>query len=425
MLDALINKISNPALQNNLLEVSSGFLVAFVIAFFLTPLVSRFAQRIGAVDMPKNKRKKSDKTAFRRIHEGELTILGGLSMAIAIMIAVLAFDILDYFPKGAVLGFLLVTIIGLLDSLFELNAKLQLLGQVIAAMLLIIGGNTILGIDFGFFSLNFNWYSDLVFSFGSYAYNFIFPADIITLIWIVGMINAINWVGGIDGLNGSVSGLAGFTMLLIVLDRNNPDIILATLIAIYLGGLLGVLPFNWYPQKMMYGSIGDYLNGYLLAVFAIYSSSRWLATIVILGLPLIDALFVISVRFKTHPEVRTNPLKILSISDKNHLHHRLLAAGYSKKMVVLIEISMMLVLCTIAFWFSGLEREYFAAFASVALIILSFTIISFLIKRHQKVENIKLLSGDKVEEEPKEVKVNIITQDSTEPTEDEYERFIY
>lgn len=423
--DELVNKLSNPELTSNLAEVSTGFLLAFFIALFLTPLVSRFARAIGVVDMPKEKRGKNDKTANRRIHEGVLTRLGGLSTAIAIVISVIALDYLDYFPRGVLLGFLIVVVVGFLDVKYEINARLQLLGQVIAAMFIIVGGNTILGIDIGVTNLDFNWYSDLVFEFGNYTYNFIFPADIITLLWIVGMINAINWVGGIDGLNGSVSGIAAFTMLLIVLDKENPDIALAAMIGIYLGGLLGMLPYNWYPQKMMPGSIGDYLNGYLLAVFAIFSSTRWLATFTILGLPLIDALLVIWIRFRQHPETRKNPLKILSISDKNHLHHRLLAAGYSKKMVVLIEIAMMLVLCTIAFWFSGIEREYFAAFASASLIVVAFAIIAFLVKRNQRKVNLKLITQDKKPEVLKDATVNIITDPDSKPEEDDYERFIY
>lgn len=427
MFEQLYDKITNPVLIENLSEVSLGFIAAFLLALFLAPLSDRLAHVIGAVDLPKNMRGADDVTANRRIHEGIQTRLGGLASAFAIVIAVVVLGYMDFIPRGVAVGFIIVVGIGLLDSIYDLDSRLQLLGQAIAAFILVFAGNTILQVDVGFFLIDLNWYSDLIFEVAGYSYNFIFPADIITIIWIVGMINAINWVGGIDGLNGSISSLAGLTFLLIVLDRANPDIALAALIAIYLGAILGVLPFNWYPQKMMYGSIGDYLNGYLLAVFAIFSSTRWVATIIILGLPLLDALLVIATRFRDHPEVRKNPLKILSVSDKNHLHHRLLASGYSKKMVVLIEIAMMFVLCTIAFWFSGIEREYFAMFAAITLIIIAFTVIAFLRKRNQRETTIRLLTEDTSPVIQKEAVVNIITdQEEKKGKEDEdYERFIY
>ncbi|GIW58749.1 MAG: undecaprenyl-phosphate alpha-N-acetylglucosaminyl 1-phosphate transferase [Candidatus Dojkabacteria bacterium] len=424
LLEIFYNKITNPQLIQNLTRVSEGFLVAFLVAFVISPLIDRIAHKIGAVDKPKSLRDPSDKTASRRIHEGIISNLGGLGTALAIILAILILGESGYITKGIALGFTIVVVFGLIDTLWEMSAKFQLFGQFLVAFILVFAGNTIKEVDFGFWVINLNWYSDLVFNIAGYTYNFIFPADLITMVWVIGLMNAINWVGGVDGLNGAVSSLAGFTFLLIVLDRNNPDIALASLIAIYVGGTLGVLPYNWYPQKMMYGSIGDYLNGYLLAVFAIFSSTKWVATIIILGLPILDALLVVALRFKEHKEVRRNPLKILSISDKNHLHHRLLASGYSKKMVVLIEVMMMMILCTIAFWFSGVEREYFAMFASLTLIVVAFTVVAFLKKRNDVRNKLHLLTQ---KEDPllnKEVQVNIITDVDSEDS-DEEEKFIY
>jgi UDP-GlcNAc:undecaprenyl-phosphate GlcNAc-1-phosphate transferase len=404
--------------------VSEGFLLAFAVAFLISPLIDRLAHKLGAVDLPGSLRSPRDKTAYRRIHEGIISNLGGLGTAIAIVFAVYILGEFSYVSKGIALGFIIVVVFGLIDTLWEMSAKFQLIGQILAAFILVFAGNTIKVVDLGIVVLDFNWYSDLVFNIGQYTYNFIFPADIITVIWIVGLMNAINWVGGVDGLNGSISSLAGLTFLLIVLDRENPDIALASLIAIYVGATLGVLPFNWYPQKMMYGSIGDYLNGYLLAIFAIFSSTKWIASIIILGLPILDAFLVVAIRFKEHKEVRKNPFKILNISDKNHLHHRLLASVYSKKMVVLIESSIMFILCLIAFSFSDIEKEYLVMFGAITFLVLIFTFISFLKKRNELKKKLNILTSmGEQEKQSKEVEINVITEGVE--NKDEEEKFIY
>lgn len=421
--EKLENKFTNEVLIDNLSEVSIAFVIAFAVAFLAAPLVARLAVRFGVIDKPASLRKKTDKTAGRRIHTTTVPRSGGFAMFLAIFIGLIFTDTLEFLPRGVILGAFIIMFIGFLDDRFEIDGKFIFIGQILAAFAIVIGGNTILNLDVGFYNFDFNWYSDLVLYFGDYTYNFIFPADIITILWIVGLINAVNWVGGVDALNGTVSSIATFTMLLIVLNSDNPNITLATLIAIHLGSILGVLPYNYNPMKLMYGSIGDFLNGYMLAVFAIFGSAKWAVTITILGMPIIDAILVVLMRLRDHPEARHNPLKLLSISDKNHLHHRLLAAGYSVKTVVLIEMTIMFVLCTLAFWFSDLEQEYFAAFAGFTIILICFTVIFFLKKRGEK--NARLLEEKlKMEEKQpkKEAIVEVIIDDEEKK---DYERYIY
>lgn len=423
-LDKLNNKLTNEVLVDNLSEVTTAFILGFIMAFLATPLVAKLALKIGAVDKPSNLRKKTDKTAERRIHQNTVPRLGGLAMFIAIFLGLIFTDTFEFLPRGVVLGVFIVMLIGFLDDRFEIDGKFILLGQIIAAFAVVLGGNTILSLDIGLYNFDFNWYSDLVLYFGDFTYNFIFPADIITILWIVGLINAVNWVGGVDALNGTVSSIATFTMLLIVLNSDNPNITLATLIAIHLGSIIGVLPYNYNPMKILYGSIGDFLNGYMLAVFAIFGSAKWAVTITILGMPIIDAIIVVLIRLRDHPEARRNPLKLLSISDKNHLHHRLLTAGYSVKTVVLIEMAIMFVLCTIAFWFSDFEDEYFAAFAGSTILLVCFTVIFFLKKRGEKNARLKQLSVN-LENNPKLKKEAVVEVVVDESDQKDYERYIY
>lgn len=419
LLDTVYTKFTNPILIENLSKVSFAFLLAFVITILLVPVTSRLAIKLNAVDLPAKLRKKADKTASRRIHDKIIPKLPGLAMLVAILISLYATQAGSFLPKGIILGMILITCVGALDDIFNVNGRVLLLGQIIVASSLVISGNTILNIDLGFVNLDLNMFSDLIFQFSHYSYNFIFPADIITILWIVGLINAVNWVDGADGVLGSVGIVSGLAMLMIVLNRDDPNIVLATIIAVYTGSVLGVLPFNYNPAKVFYASTGSYLIGYTLAVFAIFGSARWTATIIILGLPILDALLVVIIRLKENKEARRNPLMLLSISDKNHLHHRLLASGYPVKMVMLIELSLMMILGVIAFGFSDIEGEYFATFAGIAFIVVTFTIIAFLKKRRSKRR-----ARDRGPEIPpgKEPIVNVLVDENGS---EDYEKFIY
>ncbi len=418
ILDTIYTKFTNPVLIENLSKVSLAFLLAFVITVLLVPITSRIAFKVNAVDLPAKLRKKADKTAGRRIHDKIIPKLPGIAMLVAILISLYATDSGSILPRGIILGMILITAVGALDDIFNVNGRVLLLGQVVVASSLIISGNTILNIDLGFVNLDLNWYSDLVFQVSRFSYNFIFPADIITILWIVGLINAVNWVDGADGVLGSVGIVSGLAMLMIVLNRDNPNIALATIIAVYTGSVLGVLPFNYNPAKVFYASTGSYLIGYMLAVFAVFGSARWTATIIILGLPILDALLVVLIRLKENKEARRNPLMLLSISDKNHLHHRLLASGYPVKMVMLIELSLMMILGVVAFAFSDIEGEYFATFAGIALIVVAFTVISFLKKRRSK----RKARKDSDFPPGKEPVVNVLIDENSS---EDYEKFIY
>jgi len=204
---------------------------------------------------------------------------------------------------------------------------------------------------------------------------------------------------------------------------------LAILISIHLGGVLGVLPFNYNPGKILYGSIGDFLNGFLLAIFAILGSTKWTATLVVLGMPILDGLLVVYLRFKSNPQLLRNPLKILQVSDRNHLHHRLLAAGYSKKAVVLVETAMMALICTTTLYFSNIRKDFIALVVGLVFIFLAFTVVFIIMKRNEKNQRYysvvrpepKVVISESTNDEPL-VKV-VFKEDQNK--EKEEEKFIY
>lgn len=404
---------TNPYIINNLSLVLGFAFMSFIIAFLLTPLMGKLALKVGAVDLPAWLRSKGERGITTRIHEYVYPKLGGLAVIIAILVTLLFNNSFILVGKGVVLGIIIIAVIGYLDDRYELNSKLQLFGQVLAAAAVVASGISITSINFLSTQLNFDLFSTII-RFAGFTYNFVFPADILTILWIVGLINVINWVGGVDALNGSVTSVALFTLMLINLANGN--IALAGLIAIHLGAVLGVLPFNYPPGKIMYGSAGDFLNGFLLAVFAILGSTKWTASMIILAMPILDGLLVVYMRFKTNPHLLKSPLKILQISDKNHLHHRLIDAGYSKKTVTLIETTMMIIVCSIALIFSNLRTDALAFILGIAFIFVSFAVVFVLKKRGQRKSRAdEILEGMKIQDTPeKEIVIQTIKAEEKE-----------
>lgn len=419
----------NEVLLTNISNLFGLTLIAFAITFFITPLVGRIARKVGAIDLPANQRKRTERGLTTRLHAYPYPKLGGLAMVIAMAIMLGGFlltsesysSVSNYL--GVFLGLAIVIILGFVDDIWEISPTTQLGLQFLAAFCVVISGVSINSISLLGVNVDFQIFN-IVIQIGEYTTSLIFPAAIITILWIVGLINVINWVGGVDALNGTVTSIALVTLLILVASTGNLP--LAGLIAIHLGAVLGVLPFNYNPGKIMYGSIGDYVNGYLLAIFAILGGARWSATLLILALPIADGMFVVYTRFRDYPELRSKPWQLFSISGYNHFHHRLLASGYTKKLVVLVEGAIMAVVAGIILTLSDLRFEYLVLILIAIIMLAVFAYVSFQKKRAELRNRVKLAS-DLVDDEQrlgkKKGDVIVNTVYKTEGEKDE--KFIY
>jgi UDP-GlcNAc:undecaprenyl-phosphate GlcNAc-1-phosphate transferase len=419
----------NNVLLTNISNLLTLTLIAFLITFFITPIVGRIAGKIGAIDLPAAQRKRTERGLTTRLHAYPYPKLGGLAMVIAMSIMVGAFlltsdsysSISNYL--GVFVGLAIVIALGFVDDIWEISATTQLGLQFLAAFCVVISGVSINSISL--FGLNIDFQAfNIVFQMGEYTFSLVFPAAIITIIWIVGLINVINWVGGVDALNGTVTSIALITLLILVASTGNLP--LAGLIAIHLGSVLGVLPFNYNPGKIMYGSIGDYVNGYLLAIFAILGGARWSATLLILALPILDGMFVVYTRFRDYPELRSRPWLLFSVSGYNHFHHRLLASGYTKKLVVLVEGAIMAIVAGIILTLSDLRFEYLVLILILIILLAVFAYTSFQKKRAELRNRVKLAT-DLVDEEQKggNKKEDVVVKTVYQSSADKDEKFIY
>lgn len=277
----------------------------FILSLLLTPVVKKIAFKIGATDQPNQ----------RKVHTGAMARLGGISIYAAFLAGLVILQ-----PENAYLPYILVasTIIivtGVLDDITELSAKWKLLGQILAAVIVIIGG-----VHIDFINLPFGGQLEL----GLLS----IP---ITLLWIIGITNAINLIDGLDGLAAGVSSIVLATISVLAIIQG--DIFIVAMGIALLGGTLGFLVHNFNPAKIFMGDTGALFLGFMIAVISLLGFKNvtvfsLIVPIIILAVPISDTFFAIIRRI-----VHRQPL---SLADKSHLHHCLLNLGYTHKQTVLM-----------------------------------------------------------------------------------------
>jgi len=144
---------------------------------------------------------------------------------------------------------------------------------------------------------------------------------------MVGLANTINFLDGLDGLAGGVSGIAAFIMFLLAVGPrvNQPEV--ALLAIILAGAAFGWLPYNFYPARIFMGDSGAYFLGLALAMLAIYSGAKVATAVLVLGFPIVDAVWAATRRLAK----RTSPFR----ADRQHFHHLLLDVGMGQRQAVL------------------------------------------------------------------------------------------
>jgi UDP-GlcNAc:undecaprenyl-phosphate/decaprenyl-phosphate GlcNAc-1-phosphate transferase len=283
-----------------------AFFVSFLTVMVLTPLVIKFAHKIGATDKPNH----------RKVHAKVMPRLGGLAIFLGVIAGFFAAGLHTEKLTGISIGAILIVILGILDDKYELSAKVKLLGQIAAAGIVVSTGLTI-----DFISIPFLAKINL----GIWA----IP---VTIFWIVAITNAINLIDGLDGLAAGISSI-GIATVAFMAGAAGKSLILA-LGLILLGSTLAFLFYNFHPAKIFMGDTGALFLGYsigILSLLGLYKSVTlfsFIVPIIILGVPIFDTTYAIIRRV-----VNKKPI---GAPDKSHLHHRILAIGLSHRNTVLV-----------------------------------------------------------------------------------------
>lgn len=293
------------------LQVGLAIVAAFFICFAATPIVKSFAQRVGALDVPKD---------GRRMHTQPIPRLGGLAIFLGFILSVVLFAEIRMEVQGILLGCVVIVIVGVIDDIIPLPALVKFFVQIIAALIAVYHGVFINVVT------NPNLWSVVDFLPLGYL------SVPVTVLWIVAITNSVNLIDGLDGLAAGVSAISSFTMLIIsiVISDMNVAIIMAALA----GACIGFLPYNRNPAKIFMGDTGSLLLGFVLAtvsiigLFKFYAIISFVVPFLVVGLPLFDTAFAFLRRLLSG----RNPMS----PDRGHFHHRLIDMGFSQKQAVAI-----------------------------------------------------------------------------------------
>jgi UDP-GlcNAc:undecaprenyl-phosphate GlcNAc-1-phosphate transferase len=278
------------------------FAGALVLAIGATPLARYLAPHVGIIDEP----------TARKIHRHPVPRLGGAAIFLAVIVAAVVLGRRYRFTQfGSILiGATGISFMGLVDDRWGLRPLIKLIGQILAALLL--------------------------YATGIYVGTFHHPVLnlITTVLWVVYITNAINLLDNMDGLAGGVAAIAAAHFALMC-SFSGQYLVGALAIAV-LGGCLGFLFYNLNPASIFMGDSGSLFLGFMLAATGIkldfpenVTFVTWMVPVLVMGLPIFDTTLVIISRLRRGLNPLTNP-------GKDHISHRLAAAGLSKREAVLV-----------------------------------------------------------------------------------------
>ena len=314
-----------------------GALLAAATASLVFPLVNRVAMAVRAVDYP----------GGRRLQREAIPRMGGIAIAAGIAAGAVVPTLMLWqqwveratSPQSSflVLGTAMVFLIGLVDDVIGLSCFQRFLIQVVAA-----GGAVYAGWSFGRLYVPLWGEVDLGFWGGLF-----------TVVWIVGVTNAINLLDGLDGLAGGVAAIIATSLLVFAWIQGNALTVI--LMSAIVGACLGFLRHNWAPAKIYMGDSGSLTLGFLLAVMSLHASMKGAAAVAILvpilalGLPVIDTLLVMAVRFVEEPQGSLlRRFARMFQADRNHVHHLMGRAAPGRRQIVLVIYSVAACFCAMA-----------------------------------------------------------------------------
>lgn len=287
-------------------EVLFIIITTFLATALFMPIVKNIAAHINAVDKPDP----------RKVHTKPMPRLGGLGIFGGFLLGYVLFAEQNTQMISILIGGIIIVLTGIIDDIKPIKAKHKLVGQVMAALVIVFYGQiTLSHIDALGLFVDFGWFQ--------------YP---VTLLFIVGAINAINLIDGLDGLSGGISSIFFLTTGVLGLITNGGYLEI-TLAFIMFGSTLGFLVHNFYPATIFAGDTGSMFFGFIISVIALLGYKNVTFTsvfipIFLLAIPIMDTTFAIIRR-----SIKGQPIHM---PDKSHLHHQLLNKEIGHRNTVLI-----------------------------------------------------------------------------------------
>jgi UDP-GlcNAc:undecaprenyl-phosphate GlcNAc-1-phosphate transferase len=314
--------------------------VSFALSFVLTGVVKRLAPRLNFVDKP----------GHRKIHYIPKPLGGGvaifLSMAVPMLIGLGIVNAVRFDPPAQVGGWMERARLGLAvhqDGMrHETPRALKILGAMLVMHLLglwddrkAMGPYSKLAVQLGVTVLVVVW-GDLraLTVLDGWGMGKV-PSIVVTVLWIAGITNAFNFLDNMDGLSAGVAAVCASAFLVTALLIGQWFV--AAMLALLLGALIGFLCYNFAPATIFMGDSGSLVVGLVLGILTVRTTyvthafaAGWYAVfapVIVLAVPLYDLVVVSAIRISRG--------KSPFVGDTNHLSHRLVGRGMSRRTAVL------------------------------------------------------------------------------------------
>ncbi len=317
-------------------------IIAFVVAWIMTPVCIKLAPKVGAIDIPKDN---------RRMHTKPIPRFGGLAIYLGTVVSILITFPLDTKIIGILAGGTFIFLVGIYDDIKNMSARTKFICQIIAAVIVYVTGTKIAFVQIPFSS--------------GYIYLHPLLVAVITVLWIVGITNTINLIDGLDGLAAGTALIASTCLAYSACISGN--IGTGVLMLALAGAALGFLPYNFNPAKIFMGDGGSLFLGFMLASISLETmkSTTLIVTLIpliALGVPIFDTAFAIIRRL-------VNKRPIME-ADKGHLHHRIMAKGMGQKrtVILLYAVSGVLGICAVQLGQGNYTDAFFLMLIAAAVI---------------------------------------------------------
>ena len=323
------------------MQLFLAFVVALTVTAALIPVLVHWAPTIGLTDAP----------GPRKVHSIPVPRVGGLAMAVGLLLPTLITVQLTPSIRGLLLGLVVLLIFGLWDDRVNLGYRTKFAGQVLAAGLCMIVGNVHVG----------------TLMIGSVI---VLPQAVsifVTFVFLIGITNAVNLADGLDGLAGGLVLLCLCAIALFAAMSGNATVTETALIEA--GAVLGFLRFNTHPARIFMGDSGSQMLGFSVGALALLATQGEASPLsaalplLLLGIPIMDTLTVMLTRIRAG----RSPFS----ADSNHLHHRLLALGFAHREAVFLIYLLQVALVLLAYFLRfESDSEVFIAFCVFAAVVL-------------------------------------------------------
>lgn len=300
-------------------KIIEVMVIGITVAALTTPLSIRLAYKFDIIDRPRD---------GRRVHNRPIPRFGGMGIFVGSMAAMLIPASMNSNIRIAMVGGLLMYLLGVLDDIKDLKPMIKFAGQTVIA-----AGMYAMGIRIRFINNSL-----LAVSHGSNAVIWLGAGIgfIITVLWIVGITNAVNLMDGLDGLAAGTVAIMSLSLAYVAYIHGIRLGMMPVCVALcaVAAGCLGFLPYNFSPAKTFMGDGGALYLGYMIAVLSVISPLKRATTVgalipmLVLAVPIFDTAFAMLRRVLKNESIMK--------ADKAHLHHHLMAAGFGQRRSVLI-----------------------------------------------------------------------------------------